>query len=128
MGNCASHETDSLVQETYKKEDVQLRVDLMTTIEKHLKDLEVLIQDLHKEDVHFRMTRLIFIMNATQKLAPLIKKVEESHGADLQAVKQHFDNAFNSIPTNDRDKFQKSYENIQDFFIKLYSKTPAESH
>lgn len=91
--------------------------EVLFMIRNNLKDLEEYIVKLRKEDVHYKMTRLIFMLNCIKDLVPLIKKIEDSSDHfNFSSLKTKFEEVFRAIWRNDREKCVNSILDIEEFF------------
>jgi hypothetical protein len=100
MGACGSHGENLNDSSKTEKED------LLQSIRTNLKLMDEYIQKLRKEDVHYRMTKLIFMLNSIKEILPFIRNIEDSNSSnDFNPVKIKFEEIFSSIWRYDWDKY-----------------------
>jgi hypothetical protein len=116
MGMCSSHDENALGNHQGQKEEV------LISIRNNLSKLEENIIKLRKEDVHYRMTRLMFLLNTLKDITPFIRVIEDSSSTlNLALVKDLFDEVFMSLWRNDRDNYEATFFQLRDC---IEGKTP----
>lgn len=118
MGTCGTHTDSSDNFSLLRKEE------LLRAIRFNLHQMEEYIKKIKKEDVHYKMTKLLFLLNSTRHIIPFIKKIEESDeksNYDYILIGKYFDDAFMSVWKNDRDQFDKDFLTITQIFNHSYS-------
>lgn len=102
MGGCNSQHSDSL-------KDMGNKPDTLFYIRKNLNELEENIVKLRKEDVHYRMTRLMFLLNVMKDLTPLIRIIENNNdNLDYNSITSSFNDIFISVWKNDKNEYYSS--------------------
>ncbi len=119
MGNCNS-DRDREDQPVVVVRDKGRKEDVLTIVRLKLKELENEIINLRKEDVHFRMTRLIFLLNCINELIPIIKDIEDGNDLEYFMLRDCFDEVFDGINLNDRKKYARHYSELKRILTEGY--------
>jgi hypothetical protein len=116
MGNCDTHQEIIYLNEEAprnKKEEILLE------IRNEFRKIEETIYRLRNEDVHYRMTKLIFMMNVIKELNPIIHVLEnnkEKH--DYQPLQEKIRELFTVFWKGEKDLFYHILFDINEFFVK----------
>lgn len=120
MGNCSSHERPEVVYETPQPKEDLHREKVLGSVRKNLKALEEYIIKLRNEDVHFRMPRIIFLMNSLKDITPIIQKMENNPVLVSEAVMAQFDELFLRLWKNDRTEYIEALDQINNSLRNSY--------
>jgi hypothetical protein len=107
MGSCNSDQSEVIIKDKGNKSDT------LEFVKLNLTQIEEDIIRVRKEDVHYRMTRLIFLFNVMNDISPLIKTIEESSDFDYLCIKDLFEEVFDKVNNNDKDKYKKCYNDLK---------------
>jgi len=118
MGNCNKHEIEPEVE--YESN----RVELLKSIKNNLNAFEENIQKVKKEDIHYKMKKFIFWLNLLQQINPYIKILEDdtkNKNLNLEKIKKSFDEIFQNLWSNERNKFYANLDCLKESFFKTDS-------
>lgn len=94
-----------------KKEEILLN------IRNQFKKMENYIYILRNEDVHYRMTKLISMLNSINQLNPIIKVLEESvDDFNYEPLEKILNNLFENMWKGNKDAFYDNVIEANEFF------------
>lgn len=94
-----------------KKEEILLN------IRNQFSKMESYIYKLRNEDVHYRMTKLIFMLNAINQLNPVIKALEESvDNFNYEPLEKILNTLFENMWKGNKDAFYDNVIEATEFF------------
>lgn len=108
MGACTE-------KQVYKMEEKE-QLEVLNNIKASLCELERFIHSIKTEDVHFRMSRYIFLINALKEISPYIKVMEVSGRQCDSDVSLLFDEVFKAVKENDRVCYGKAMGGLKEYF------------
>ena len=130
MGGCDS--TRDVTDIKYDDEDKpkNSKEEILLEIRKQFEKIESYIYKLRNEDVHYKMTKMIFMLNAIKELTPVIKTLEESDdNYQYDVLKDKFNLLFENLWKGNKEKFYDGVVEISEFFtinhIPKFTLTPT---
>ncbi len=102
--------------ESTEKVIVITKEEVVQNIYAKLKKVEESIEKIRKEDVHYRMPRLMFMLNFLKEINPYLTMLEQSQeNLDLEKIQEYFNELFEFLWKNDRDQFYYSIMKLSEY-------------
>lgn len=115
MGNCACGRGNGQSEESFNNG----KNDVLAFITRSLGEMEEYLVKLRKEDVNYKMTKLIFFLNVMNEIKPIVRAVEDIANVqdenDFNYVKSLFENIFANVYKYERDKCYEYIKLLEDF-------------
>ncbi len=92
------------------------QVEFLNQIKLLLNDLDVFVDNLKDEEVHYKMTRYLFILNAVKEIRPYLEIIESGRKCD-QEVKELLYFILDAVKKNNRKDYNKGVRDLKDYFI-----------
>ena len=130
MGGCNSTRDVADIKNDDEDTPKNSKEEILLEIRNQFAKIETYIYKLRNEDVHYRMTKMIFMLNAIKELTPVIKTLEESDdNYQYDVLKDKFNLLFENLWKGNKEKFYDGVIEISEFFtihhIPKFTLTPT---